>query len=367
MLRRVPGVNVHRTPRATTVATHVAATQLAAASLAVATTYGCAATTVEARTPDSAALDSAALDSQALDVASPVTATEHALTALGPTGFVAEPTLVDELSKASLVCLGEQHDNVVHHAQQRRLASALVERAQAAGRPVALGLEMFSLPSQPFLDAFTRGEIDEATLLEQTDYARRWGFDFSFYRNTIAVFANRHAPLLALNAPREWTKAVAKAGPSALAELGATLRAEELVLDDPDHQRFFATAMGAFHPGRHAKAHGETVDGTTGETHGTKPAVDWSTEPFYVAQVVWDETMAKTAAQWLAQEPNGLVVVLAGAGHCHRSAIPRRFERRLPQARARGLRLSETADLREPSIPANWAFDWVTLPALPAR
>lgn len=370
MSRRATQVNGHQPPPAATTyaaartttpiavaratnAARATAARVVAASFAAAATYGCATVTSGARSP--AETQSAAL--------TPAPAAEGEVTALGPTGFISESTLVDELGKASLVCLGEQHDNVVHHAQQRRLASALVEHARAAGRPVALGLEMFSLPTQPSLDAFTRGEIDEDTLLERTDYARRWGFDFGFYRDTIQVFASRHAPLLALNAPREWTKAVAKAGPTALEELGAELRAEDLALDDPEHQHFFASAMGAFHPGQHGKTHAETSPNAAEahRAHGS-PAIDWAKEPFYVAQVVWDETMAKTAAQWVAQEPSGLVVVLAGAGHCHRSAIPRRFERRLPQARARGVRLSETSDLGEPSIPANWAFDWVTVP-----
>lgn len=347
-MRRTPLANGDQTARAATRAatrgartgatTTPVATQLIAASLAVAMSYGCAANAAAPLTPVDAPSPGA--------VAAPETAAERELTALGPAGFVSESTLADELSKASLVCLGEQHDNVVHHAQQRRLASALATRARAAGRPIALGLEMFSLPTQPSLDAFTRGEIDEATLLEQTDYARRWGFDFGFYRDTLHVFASRQAPLLALNAPREWTKAVAKAGPSALSELGAELRAEDLVLDDPEHQRFFSAAMGEFHRSSHAS---------------TSPN-DSSQHPFYAAQVVWDETMAKTAAQWIAEHPDGLLVVLAGAGHCHRSAIPRRFERRLPHARARGVRLSDTPALGEPSIPANWAFDWVTVP-----
>jgi uncharacterized iron-regulated protein len=45
-------------------------------------------------------------------------------------------------------------------------------------------------------------------------------------------------------------------------------------------------------------------------------------------QVVWDETMADTAAKWLAASGGGEIVILAGNGHCHDSAIVARMKRR---------------------------------------
>ena len=51
-------------------------------------------------------------------------------------------------------------------------------------------------------------------------------------------------------------------------------------------------------------------------------------ENIYAAQVLWDETMADGGAKWLAANPNGHLVVLAGNGHCHDSAIVGRLKRR---------------------------------------
>ncbi|MEJ7597485.1 MAG: ChaN family lipoprotein [Kofleriaceae bacterium] len=48
----------------------------------------------------------------------------------------------------------------------------------------------------------------------------------------------------------------------------------------------------------------------------------------YAAQVLWDETMADGGAKWLAANPTGHLVVLAGNGHCHDSAIVGRLKRR---------------------------------------
>jgi uncharacterized iron-regulated protein len=45
-------------------------------------------------------------------------------------------------------------------------------------------------------------------------------------------------------------------------------------------------------------------------------------------QVIWDETIADTGAKWLAAHPGGHLIVLAGNGHCHDSAIVNRMKRR---------------------------------------
>ena len=71
------------------------------------------------------------------------------------------------------------------------------------------------------------------------------------------------------------------------------------------------------------------------EGHGHDAAADAEPVPalpapdrFYTVQVLWDETMADTAARWLAADPARSVVVMAGTGHCHDSAIVARLARR---------------------------------------
>jgi hypothetical protein len=53
-----------------------------------------------------------------------------------------------------------------------------------------------------------------------------------------------------------------------------------------------------------------------------------SADDIYAVQVIWDETMADTAAKWLAAHPDGHMLILAGTGHCHDSAIVGRLKRR---------------------------------------
>src|SRR5690606_30201391 len=90
--------------------------------------------------------------------------------------------LVNRLQNADLVCLGEQHDNLIHHALQLQLVDLLQNAALERGASFALGMEMFQLAAQPALNAYANSQIDEETLLVRSEYAARWGYDFEFYR-----------------------------------------------------------------------------------------------------------------------------------------------------------------------------------------
>src|SRR5262245_34465784 len=81
--------------------------------------------------------------------------------------------MADRLATASVVYAGERHDQALHHEFQTRLFAALLDRWQ--GKPVAIGMEMFQKPWQKPLDAYVAGEIDEATMLERTEWKARWG------------------------------------------------------------------------------------------------------------------------------------------------------------------------------------------------
>ena len=270
--------------------------------------------------------------------------------ALDASGRLDESALLARLSNATLVCLGEQHDNPTHHALQLQLVKKLQAAAQQRGVPFALGLEMFQLPAQPALDAYSRFEIDEAMLVARSEYASRWGYDFELYRPMLEHVRAGGGTLLALNAPREWTKAVARKGLSALAELTSTPKPSELDLNDQQHRAFFMAAMAGHGHGHKAP---QTIDSL-------------GSDPYYAAQVLWDEVMARTASRWLVQAPAGAqLVILAGAGHCHRSAILRRVERRIPQATTLGVRLSEQSAIARNPVPSNSAFDMLVVAVQP--
>lgn len=239
--------------------------------------------------------------------------------------------------EARVVCLGEQHGTPSHHRLHGRLVETWGNGARAEGRELALGLEMFERTAQPALDAYLRGDLDHRGLLLATDWTHRWGHDPEPYRPLLEGARRTVQALLALNARRELTRAVARRG---LSNLPPDLAVEvpELDLEDVEHQRFFAAAMGAH-------AHGG------------------ASESMYVAQVIWDETMAATATAWLLGAPERRqVVIVAGNGHCHRSAIPRRIARRLAAAgRTNEVILSVLTRDGAGALPSLAASDYVLI------
>lgn len=220
-----------------------------------------------------------------------------------------EPELWARLAASRAVCFGEFHDVAAHHYAEAEAIAELAELAARDGSTLAVGFEMFQRPFQAPLDAFVAGELGEDELLAQTEYATRWGYDFSLYRPLLEQARSAGSPALALNARAELTRKIGRTG---LESLDAAELAElpELVLDDAEHRQFI---FGLF--------------GVTPEE-----GVALGLENIYVAQTTWDETMAETAARWLLQAGSpGRLLAFAGGAHCHRSAIPRRLARRIEE------------------------------------
>lgn len=211
--------------------------------------------------------------------------------------------LAAALDGVRVVYVGERHDAAADHEAQRAIVAALLAR----GPSLAVGMEMFQRPFQAPLDQYVARAIDEAEMLRATEWQERWNMDFALYRPILEAARDAGAPVVALNARRELTRAIAREGEEALSdELRAELPAE-LVRDDAEHR---AMVMEAF-----------------GEHPGMEPGM---LERFYLAQVVWDETMAERVAEVLAGEgaPERMVV-LAGRMHVQGGhGIPRRAARR---------------------------------------
>jgi len=225
-----------------------------------------------------------------------------------------------QLDGQKVVCVGEDHPNPHHHWVQLEVMSKLAE--QVKDRKLALGMEMFQRPFQGILDDYAAKRIDEASLLSRSAWEDRWGYDYGFYGPTIRRAVLAGAALVALNAPRELTRKIAHQGVSSLSP-DEKAQLPQLDLDDKAHRAWWDDLMSSMDEGGHA--HGQAhAEGSDDEKQADMPAAD----NVYMAQVVWDETMAESAVKWLQATPNGLIVVLAGNGHCHDSAIVGRIKRR---------------------------------------
>ncbi|MGC1396457.1 MAG: ChaN family lipoprotein, partial [Coleofasciculaceae cyanobacterium] len=216
--------------------------------------------------------------------------------------------ILQELFKANVVYLGETHDSLEDHKAQLQILQSLHQQ----NRKIAIAMEMFQRPYQNIIDQYLAGKITEAQLVEQTEYEQRWGFPWEYYA-PILRFAKLHQlPVLALNTPNEVTRQVARNGLESLMpeQLKHIPPLTEIRTDNADYRKI---ALASYE--QHSQA---------GQGNST------SFERFFTALVLWDETMAERIAQFVKDNPDYQVVVLAGKSHItYGYGIPSRVARRL--------------------------------------
>jgi uncharacterized iron-regulated protein len=223
-----------------------------------------------------------------------------------PSGlFVGETQMLEVVTDARVVYVGETHDNPASHRLELTVLQAMADRWP--GR-VALGMEMFTPAQQETLDRWTAGRLEEKEFLRESRWFQTWQMDFDYYRDILLFARERRIPVIGLNAGKEQVSAV---GRSEVAALPPEERQAlpEMDLDDP-YQRMLVQAIFGGH------GHGE--NGLAG---------------FLRVQTLWDETMAANVAGFLQERPEMRMVVVAGSHHVrHGFGIPRRVFRRLPSS-----------------------------------
>lgn len=231
---------------------------------------------------------------------------DRALKAVDLNAVPALGKIIPQLAKKRVVFIGELHTRYDHHLNQLDV----IRRLDLQGAPLAIGVEFFQQPYQQYLDDYIAGKIDEHGLLTKTEYYDRWRFDFRLYAPILAFAREHRIPVIALNVPSEITSKVGRDGLSALtAEERATWVPE---LDDSD-AAYRKRLRVVF------------------EEHPQADDTKQNFENFLTAQLIWDEGMAKRAADYLKANPKRRLVVLAGSGHlAFGSGVPRRLTRRLP-------------------------------------
>jgi uncharacterized iron-regulated protein len=215
--------------------------------------------------------------------------------------------IMPKLAQKRVVFVGEIHDRQEQHDNQLEI----IRRLYALDPNLAIGMEYFQQPFQRYLDEFLAGTLDEAGMLKKTEYFTRWRVDYRLLRPMLQFARQNHIPLVALNLEREVHHKYVESGMDSLtAEEKARIPAEIDRTDTEYRERL----KGVFrsHPD-------QGID------------VDRMVE----GQLLWDETMAESAAQYLKAHPQQRMVVLVGAGHvAYRSGIPKRLNRRLPMETA---------------------------------
>jgi uncharacterized iron-regulated protein len=216
---------------------------------------------------------------------------------------VSERQLVEYLSSYRVIYIGETHDSVDDHAVQFSVLKGLHESEPGN---LALGLEMLPRDVQADLDAYARGEMGEEAFRRL--WTRHWGHTFAYYEQILHYARDHRLGMLALNAEEDLRLAV-RSKPIDEIDPDLAARLPEMDLKDPHHRAMIQAIFESHHMGPQ------------------------DTEAFYRVQVLWDETMAETAAEYL-EGPEGQgkrLVILAGGHHVRYGyGIPRRLFRRAP-------------------------------------
>ncbi len=210
--------------------------------------------------------------------------------------LVTLPEMVKDLGRARVILVGEEHNNPHHHRAQLQIIQALA----ASGARVTLGLEMFRADSQPALDSWTAGELDDSEFMRV--YHDNWG-DSEQYNEIFKQARANKWPLLGLNLSRQIVNQVAKKGFASLSDEQLERLPVVQCLVDETYMSFIRRALG-----QHRLPEAAFVN-------------------FCEAQMLWDMVMAKNLSTYLSGHPKATVVVLTGFGHAWKHAIPAQLQK----------------------------------------
>jgi uncharacterized iron-regulated protein len=216
--------------------------------------------------------------------------------------------ILQNLARARVVYLGETHDSIADHQAQLKIIKELYRQ----NGKVAIGLEMFQRPFQSALDQYLAGKITETELIAQTQYDQRWGFPWEYYAPILRFAKANKLPVIALNTPTEVTRKVARTG------------LESLTIEEKKH----IPPIAEIHTdnAKYRQMLLEIYQQHAAGGHGSSA----NFERFFLTQILWDETMAESIAQFVTKSPDYQVIVLAGKGHIvYGYGIPSRVARRL--------------------------------------
>lgn len=215
--------------------------------------------------------------------------------------------LIERVASNQLIFIGEVHDNAEHHLIEVQILHALMIRHGLD----TVAMEFFQVPQQATVNKYIEEHITEQEFLHELNWKDTWGFQFHFYRPLMMLIREREGKVLAINAPRDVVRKVARSGLDSLAPSERDQLASHIDLTNDRHRAFVLKAY---------KRH----------DHPDLKRFDH----FYQAQCVWEDTIAENLADHLKTHDEK-VVVFAGNGHIvNRFGIPERTYTRRPVSMA---------------------------------
>lgn len=194
------------------------------------------------------------------------------------------PQLIESLRQKRVVFIGEVHDNTAHHQAELAVIRALHQ----AGSQVTIGLEILPRGDQGVLDAWVTQDLPEEQLAEV--FSEDWGI-WPLYRPIFEYARQTRLQMLALNISRQIPAQVAREGFDSLSPEQRQPLGHVYCREDRSYEGFIRRALG----------------------HHTLSQKSFKN--FCEAQLVWDAAMTRRLREYLGRHAQGIVVVMAGAGH----------------------------------------------------
>jgi aminopeptidase N len=217
---------------------------------------------------------------------------------LNPKTLINLDDIIQTVIDKPIIFVGERHTNYEDHKVQLEIIMELFQRQ----KKFAIGMEMFQRPFQKALDDYLSGAISEREFLKASEYFKRWKYDYNLYREIIEFAKAKGIPVVALNLKEEIVRKVAEGGLDALTPEEKKEIPADMDMANDDYRERVSRAF---------------------QFHERSPIKNF--EYFYQSQILWDETMAHSVAQFLGDHPDFQMVVLAGEQHImFNSGIPKR-------------------------------------------
>jgi len=195
--------------------------------------------------------------------------------------------MISDFKQKRIVMIGETHTNQLHHDVQFEIVKGLVE----SGKPVVFALEMFNPNQDEVLAAWSSGESDPNTFIEQTDYLTTWSHNYRYYKAIFEFARENNLPIYGANVDRKYASKIGRGGLSALTEDDLKVL-PDIDIKNVEHKFLIKVLM-------------QGMD-------ATMPA---QFENVYPAQSLWDCAMGEGAIKAAKKHPEATVIVLAGSGH----------------------------------------------------
>jgi uncharacterized iron-regulated protein len=261
-----------------------------------------------------------------------------------PTGLrLSVDGMIDMISGARLVSVGETHDNL---NDQRVELTVVRELHRRFPGQVAVGMEMFREPQQAVLDRWIEGDLTELEFLKASKWYETWGYDFGAYRDLLLFAKENRIDVIALNPSKDLQDTVRRTG----------------IDNVPEDLRRQLPEIGETDPWQRAVLRG-VFGGHAGHGGG-----DGSFDAFLRVQLLWEETMAQRVVDYL-KSPRGegkRMVTITGGWHVRYGfGLPKKVVRRLPMAYA--ILLPEEISTPEQKEGRLMRVDLPEVPLLPAQ